>query len=176
MKILLTTALLLSLAFNVIASEDTLVRPSATAHLTVKENETRNYYAELEGQIRLDGVFVAEWIKEADEEDQPFKLRIRLIPNHFELKNLPYFSGYPIRILAIQNETEALKLAIEPNTLAQLKRKKLKQVKAIGTFWLENYNVTVECDNPWATATIVKASISKPLVLKKFPKKYGCSS
>jgi hypothetical protein len=169
-------ALLLALSAPLLCAEETLtlMRPDATKTLILKKLErSQGLFAEFAGRLTISGTLVAQWIQGVDE-DTDNTLDVKLVPDAEAVARIPYFDRYPVRKIDIENETEALRIVIPTTTLARLKKKELRIVRATGTFVLDNYVVGVECDASWARAKIVSARIPRPLNLAGATLPFGC--
>lgn len=154
------------------SSNTQLMRPDNSS-LTLVKLQAGEATASFSGEISISGTFIGRWPagKENINTNTPEFL---LIPDTASIKTLPYFeirnSGkllrYPVNSITLTNGEMALRLAVNANIANQLLQRKIDEVKATGTFVIEDYEVGVECDAPWSTAKLVKATMPEQFAHK----------
>lgn len=131
-------------------------------------------FAEFKGQIKVTGKLEAQWVVDLETESN-LVLDIRLQPDEKSINILPHISGYPVNYIYLENEKEAVRLAMGKKMFINLEQQKIKILKAEGSFLIEHFMVGVECDTTKARAKLVNAHVIKPLTLAgEKANQYGC--
>lgn len=159
MKIFVAT-LLLTLAAAVTATEYriALVQPKETPLVLAKIVRERDLYAEYRGEVEVSGTLLAEWPDGKDNRNYK-EPDYWLVPDASSAARLPHFARYGVRQIELKNGAVALRLAVGDAKAESLLNRKVARVKASGSFLVRDYSVGVECDAPWAKATMVSATI-----------------
>jgi hypothetical protein len=137
---------------------------------------TADYHAPIahfRGQVWISGTLIGEWGADEDEEGKEV-LDYWLVPNESSLARLPYFGAYHVRTVDIPNGAEALRAAAGNAKLSLLVKRRTRRLEVTGTFLLRNYVVGVECDAPFASASIVKSHGPIELAAVRTSERGGC--
>lgn len=105
-----------------------------------------------------------------------------LVPDTKSKKKLPYFTikepsivlRYPIKSINIENGHKAIEMAVGAKKADLLLKGKVVGLKVTGDFLLVNFAVGVECDAPWARASIHEVVIPDPAKVAKVESPEGC--
>lgn len=166
------TAALLASVFNLAAASDQrpLIEPKNTGLVVARVERKEALFAEFEGRTWITGTLVAQWGLDVDEDMPDFKL----VPDAASIRRLPYFADYPLRQIDIENGAEALRMAVGSAMATRLQSKRIRVVRAKGTFLITQYIVGVECDAPWARAVVVEAKVPQPPRTDGTPDPFDC--
>jgi hypothetical protein len=149
-----------------------LVQPVG-GELTLGRLESKYTEAKFLGQTRVAGTFVAQWVVGVDETFPNTKqFRLILLPD--SAKGLPYFQGYPVTKIDVTNGMNALQLSAGKKVAADFASKKVMLIRAEGVYLISSYIVGVECDAPWAGATILEAQSPQVVASSKGTERFGC--
>lgn len=154
-----------------------LIQPKGSGLTVSKIQRDDGLLAEFNGQVWVTGTLIAEWLGGIGN-----IYEYVLIPDATSIKRLPYFTikdpphilSYQVRTIDIQNGPEALIMAVGSEKAERLINRHMKVLKVTGSFLLERYSVGVECDAPWARATIVKTKVPNPDNVARLEIPEGC--
>jgi hypothetical protein len=180
----ITAAILLALmAFHAAAGDERmrLVQPKETELVLLSLDRETDVIAKYSGQVWIAGTFVARWPLGAMDFREK-KPELILVPDqaavdrlpYFLLKEPPYFHRYKVRSISILNERTALLRAVGETDAKRFLERRVNHVRATGRFLIEAYAVGVECDAPWATASLVRSELPEQLASAHRPVPTGC--
>lgn len=160
-----------------------LIQPKATAS-DLKLTELKNkddLLAKFSGQTWVTGTFVVRWpagagataYKTPDYVLVPDPAAISILP-HFRIIDPPFKHSYKVKDIEIQNGAVALRLAFTEATAKKILERKANSIRVTGRFLIESYEVGVECDAPWARASLVKADLPDQLAVVHRKVEEGC--
>jgi hypothetical protein len=115
------------------------------------------YDAKFSGQIQVSGTVTAQMSGGID--DDPGKPELILVPDEDSLKRLPYFTRYEIKGIVLTNYDEAVLMVFGKDIAKKMTAKGADNRKTDGSFLIKDYEVGIECDYPFADATLVSANI-----------------
>jgi hypothetical protein len=92
---------------------------------------------------------------------------------YFVLKEAKQTIRYRVTSIDIGNGADALRMAARRKEAEQLLDRGIGEVKVTGSFLLDTYTVSVECDSPWAHANIVRVKLpdSKKMAALHLPER-----
>ena len=140
------------------ANRITLVNPQPSVLRPTVVQEKNGLLAKFSGQVRVEGTLYVEWHGQ-----QSKKAEYRLIPSAASSKRLPHFKGYLVNWIEPRDGPASLKSAVDEVTYNRVMAKNLA-FHVTGSWWIEGYEVGVECDAPFAYARIRAADIPEPSV------------
>jgi hypothetical protein len=160
-----------------------LIQPKGTAS-DLKLTELKNkdeLLAKFSGQTWVNGTFVVRWPAGAgatadrtpDYVLVPDPASISILP-HFRIIDPPFKNSYKVKGIEIQNGAVALRLAFTEATAKKILEHKANSIRVTGRFLIESYEVGVECDAPWARASLVKADLPDQLAVVHRKVEEGC--
>ncbi|WJI14237.1 hypothetical protein MWN52_11320 [Pseudoxanthomonas winnipegensis] len=107
------------------------------------------------GQERIAGDLLAEWEPGESGEVEPSYL---IVPDAPSAARLPHFKGYGISVIDVSNGEETLAMMLGDDQARQLlSDRHMKRVLVHGAFVITDYEMTIECDSPWARARVISA-------------------
>jgi hypothetical protein len=158
-----------------------LVQPRGTELVLRKVQRVNDLYAEFTGTVEVTGTMMGWWPGGATNTNykEPEYL---LIPDneskarlpHFLLNDPPYSHSYNIRDITVTNGPAALREAVGSDSLKRLLERRVNHIRVTGKFSLSKYVVGVECDAPWARATVVKSQLPEQLASLGYWPQGGC--
>lgn len=140
-----------------------LVLPSGTEFVVVEDARKAGLAARFRGEIWLHGRFVAHWPGGASDRSQSQPEYI-LIPDAADTAKLPHYElregdavlRYAPERIEIDADPHALRLAVGEAQAKRLLDRRIDRVDSRGRFLIGRYSVGVECDAPWARATLLR--------------------
>lgn len=167
-RLLVIPLLLLSSAICLADDIIKLVRPKATiTELQVTQLNIENEAAaRLHGRVWVNGTFIARWPAGASALNSGPPEYI-LIPDKRSASKLPYFylrdssfhHAYRVTTIDLQNGEDALRIAFSESSVQKLLAREVDSMRVTGSFFIEDYEVGIECDAPWARAVLLKTNI-----------------
>lgn len=116
--------------------------------------------AKFTGQIWVSGLVSAQVSHGLDDEPgEAGEPELILVPDADSLKRLPYFSNYELKGIVILNYKDALSMVFGKELAEEIVEKKVNNEKVSGRFLIKDYEVGVDCNFPWANATLVSADV-----------------
>jgi hypothetical protein len=116
------------------------------------------------GQVKVAGTLTAKWIRGVDEQT-PKTQEYLLRPDAESLARLPRFERYPLETISIRNGSEALAAAAGRSLARRFSRHSVEKIEIRGSYRLDQLEISVECDSPWANASFVAVlEHDKPVV------------
>jgi hypothetical protein len=166
------SALIVALAISSSAIADSripLVQPKASplklASVTTKEQ----HEATFSGEIWVTGTLYAEWYGRS----KP-TVEYKLIPDTKSRKMLPHFARYGVTWVGITNGQAALQMAVPPATFQRVTDRQVKLFKVTGAWKIDSYTVGIECDAPYAYATVLAADIPDQSLVASINRPHTC--
>ncbi|RZZ86919.1 hypothetical protein [Pseudoxanthomonas winnipegensis] len=105
------------------------------------------------GQEQVSGDLLAEWQQVGS---NGIEASYSIVPDAPSAARLPHFEGYGIRVIDLSNGEAALAMMLGD---AQAQRlildRHMKRVRIHGTFVITDYEMSFECDVPWAKARVL---------------------
>ncbi len=180
-KLLIIFSLLAMSTFAIAEERMHLIRPKGTELKLVQLQRKDDLSAKFSGQVWVTGTFVGRW--PAGAKNKAYKTpEYLLVPNaesiaklpHFVLKDAQHFSSYRVRTISLQNGEAALRIAVSEEEANQLLQRKVNATRTTGDFLIESYTVGVECDAPWARASLVRFETPERLAIAHLNVPEGC--
>lgn len=145
-----------------------LVLPSGSGLVVVEDARRLGLAARFRGTLWLRGRFVARWPEHAANDRDALPEYI-LIPDTADRTKLPYYEvreknrvlPYSPERIEIDAMPDTLRLAVGESQAQRLLRRRVDRVESRGRFLIGRYAVGVECDAPWATATLLDVDREK---------------
>lgn len=145
-----------------------LVLPNGSELVVVEDARRLGLVARFRGELWLRGRFVARWPERAANDRDALPEYI-LIPDAAGRAKLPYYElrennrmlRYSPERIEIDATPDALRLAVGESQAQRLLRRRVDRVESRGRFLIGRYAVGVECDAPWATATLLEVDREK---------------
>jgi hypothetical protein len=156
MKVLVALLLALAGVWNVAAEEARipLIQPTLSP-LTLATLSTMNeHHAEFNGQLWIAGTLYVEWLG-----DDRKVAEYRLVPDRESQAKLPHFAGYGVTWIEPRDGAAALRMAVRPNIYQRVMEHRTKLFEVTGVWKLKDFAVGIECDAPYAHATIVAVDV-----------------
>lgn len=158
-----------------------LVQPKDSTLRLNKLTTKDDLAASFSGEIWVDGTLIAERGGYAGR-GVYLPPSYVLIPDTKSKRKLPYFTikdssnlhRYPVRNILIENGSKAVEMAVGADKADLLLRGQAKELRMTGAFLLGKYSVGVECDAPWARASIDEVVIPDPGKVAKVASPEGC--
>ncbi|MBX3653478.1 MAG: hypothetical protein KF686_04785 [Ramlibacter sp.] len=151
--------LLFVVAFGTAAADRiALVNPQPSVLRPTEVQEKNGLLAKFAGQVRVEGTLYVEWFGEKTKSAE-----YKLIPSAASSKRLPHFKGYRVTWIEPFDGPGALKSAVDEVTYKRVLGRNLA-FNVTGSWWIEGYEVGVECDAPFAFARVRAATIPDPSV------------
>ncbi len=148
----LVIALVALVSAVAVAGGPRIPRPSP---LTLASLTTKNqHHAEFAGQVWVTGSLYVEW-----SDGREPTAGYRLIPHAKSSKQLPHFARYGVTWIGLKNGPAALRMAVSQDIYQHVIDRQIKLFKVTGDWKLDAYAVGIECDAPYAYATVVAAEI-----------------
>jgi hypothetical protein len=143
-----------------------LIQPTGSELKLVELKTKDDLFAKFSGKVWVTGTFYGRWpagaAALAHETPEyvvlPDRASKAALP-HFVIKSPPYENSYKVRSIEIENEEDALRLAVGNAAAQRLLDRKTDSVRATGRFQIESLVVGVECDAPWAKAKVVRVDL-----------------
>ncbi|PZP63202.1 MAG: hypothetical protein DI597_03985 [Pseudoxanthomonas spadix] len=121
------------------------------------------------GEEQLSGDLLAEWQRVGS---NGMESSYSIVPDAPSAARLPHFEGYDIRVIDLSNGEEALAMMLGDAQAQRLIRDRhTKRVRVHGTFVITDYEMSVECDAPWARARVL--STERTSALADMPESAG---
>lgn len=164
MKAPLLLVVFLIVLANAAADGPRLVNPQPSAFRATDVREADEHIAKFAGLARVSGTLYIDWSGATS----PIA-EYRLIPSKNSSKRLPHFRGYRVTWIEPVDGSATLRTAVDGATYERVLGGKAP-FRVTGSWWVSNYEVGIECDAPYAHATIrfartptlAMASIKKP--------------
>lgn len=183
MKKFLLFILALSAIYSALAADEshpTLVVPK-TSGLVVKTVEQAPLSdVSFSGEVWVSGLLIAQWPADIKTLDPHDKITVSIKLDKTELSHLPYFDwpewkkSYIPQEVYIWHPEDAVKLVFSKQISSQLLNKEIQRAKVHARFQLTDYEIGVECDWPWAHATLVSADVTAVAQIGKMIDFEGC--
>jgi hypothetical protein len=153
MRIVLLLSTLV-LAFGTAAADRVvLVNPQPSVLRPTSVQEKNGLLAKFSGQACVEGTLYVEWYGEKTKTAE-----YKLIPSAASSKRLPHFKGYFVTWIEPFDGSGTLRSAVDEETFKRVQEKNM-DFHVTGSWWIEGYEVGVECDAPFAHARIRAATI-----------------
>lgn len=180
-KLLLLLLCLITYTVSAADAQRGLIQPKGSTLKLAYLKEREDLSATFSGEMWVSGTLVAEWMAGTDEKAHEAPDYV-LVPDAISKKKLPYFRiregsfdhRYMVRTIDIQNGREALLLSAGEEKTQLLLNRKLNILKVTGAFLLNDYSVGIECDAPWARASVRRARVPDPRRVAKVDAPEGC--
>ena len=131
-----------------------LVQPRPSTLVLERVTAINQHHAEFKGAIWVRGTLYADW---SQANSSPVELR--LVPDGASRKRLPHFARYGVTWIEVKNGTEALKMSFSASEYKRVLAREGSMAHVTGEWEISGYAVGIECDSPYAYATIVKTKI-----------------
>lgn len=149
--------LAIALTFPALGAERLrLIQPKAATLKVAKIDYSSGPVAEFKGRMWVTGTLVVKWGGEKSVEPEYL-----LIPDHQSRQRLPHFVRYGVTWIEVKNGVEALSMARGADFARRASEWQKETVKLTGAFEIDSYVVGVECDAPWARASVARVNIPK---------------
>ena len=152
----LVLALVASICLGALAQEARipLVQPRPSTLILERVTPINQHHAEFKGAIWVSGTLYATWSQPSSS-----PVELRLVPDGASRKRLPHFARYGVTWIEVKNGSEALKMSFSASEYKRVLAREGSMAHVTGAWQISGYAVGIECDAPYAYATIIKTKI-----------------